>query len=160
MLKLYKRIDGVLHYHEAWLDDNTINEHWGIAGESGKTKEHLLPNGKSEETAIPDVLRPAIDAGYRPIDIEDHATLLIEYTVDRMGTGDDVKKRYALQDRMNETLGWRGLGACDGGSIGSGTMEVCCFVVDFDVAKHVIAADLAGTEFSDFARIYNEDAEE
>ncbi len=35
-------------------------------------------------------------------------------------------------------------------------MEVCCYVVDFDIAKRVIAADLAGTQFSNFTRIYNE----
>ena len=60
---------------------------------------------------------------------------------------------------MNETLGWAGLGHCDGGSIGSDTMEVCCFVVDFDIAKSVIEADLQGTEFADFTRIYDEGAE-
>lgn len=57
---------------------------------------------------------------------------------------------------MNETLGWTALGVCDGGSIGSGTMEACCFVVDFDTAKRVIVADLEHTGFSDFNRIYNE----
>jgi hypothetical protein len=57
---------------------------------------------------------------------------------------------------MDETLGWTGLGACDGGSIGGGTMEVCNFVVDFDVAKRVIEEDLAGTEFADYVRIYRE----
>ncbi len=57
---------------------------------------------------------------------------------------------------MNETLGWTGLGNCDGGSIGSGTMEVCCFVADFEVAKSVIAANLKGTEFENYTRNYNE----
>lgn len=38
-------------------------------------------------------------------------------------------------------------------------MEVCCFVVDFEIAKRVIEADLAGTEFSDFTRIYDENAD-
>jgi hypothetical protein len=79
--------------------------------------------------------------------MEDHATLLIEYAVDGMGTGEDIDKRHALEERMGETLGWTGLGACDGGSIGSGTMEVCCFVAEFDLAKRVIKADLAVTEF-------------
>jgi len=58
---------------------------------------------------------------------------------------------------MNETLGWTGLGNCDGGNIGSGTMEVCCFVVDFELAKKVIEIDLKNTEFADYTRIYNED---
>jgi hypothetical protein len=57
---------------------------------------------------------------------------------------------------MNETLGWTGLGNCDGGSTGSETMEVCCFVVDFKTAKRVIEEDLSESKFSDFKRIYAE----
>src|SRR5262249_42675093 len=53
-------------------------------------------------------------------------------------------------------LGWTGLGNCDGGSIGSGTMEVCCFVVDFKIARRVIEDDLKNTKFADYSRIYDE----
>lgn len=35
---------------------------------------------------------------------------------------------------MNEVLGRTRLGDCEGGSIGSATMEFYCFVVDFDFA--------------------------
>ena len=86
-------------------------------------------------------------------------TLLIEFSVDRMGTEQDVEKRTRLQDHMNEMLGWNGLGHCDGGSIGSGTMEVCCFVIDFEIAKNVIEKNLKETEFSDYLRIYDEEQE-
>lgn len=84
---------------------------------------------------------------------------MIEYQIDGMGSEGDLSKRHQVEDRMNETLGWTGLGACDGGSIGSGTMEVCNFVVDFDVAKKVVEEDLAGTEFANYTRIYREDRE-
>jgi hypothetical protein len=92
--------------------------------------------------------------------MESHSVLLIEYEVDGFGSKGDLEKRYRLQDRMGETLGWTGLGNCDGGSIGSGTMEVCCFVVDFQVAKQVIASDLKNTEFSDYTKIYEERAKD
>lgn len=36
-----------------------------------------------------------------------------------------------------------------------GTMEVCCYVVDFDIAKKVIEEELKGTEFGNYTRIYN-----
>jgi hypothetical protein len=77
-----------------------------------------------------------------------------------MGTPADLEKRHKLEDRLNETLGWTGIGHCDGGSIGSGTMEACCLVVDFEAAKRVIEADLPGTEFADFSRIYVEKAQQ
>ena len=82
--------------------------------------------------------------------------MLIEYAIGGFGTKQQLEKRHALQDRMDETLGWTGLGHCDGGSSGSGTMEVCCLVVDFDIAKRVIETDLRDTEFGNFTRIYRE----
>ncbi|WP_426669329.1 hypothetical protein ACPPVU_24310 [Mucilaginibacter sp. McL0603] len=94
--------------------------------------------------------------GIGEIDIDDHYTLLIEFAVDGMGSPEDLEKRTRLQSKMNETLGWTGLGHCDGGSIGSGTMEVCCYVVDFDTAKKMIEQDLKSTEFSNYTRIYDE----
>lgn len=44
---------------------------------------------------------------------------------------------------LNEGLGWTGLGCCDGGGIGSGTMEACCYVVDFE--RDVLTKELAET---------------
>ena len=73
--------------------------------------------------------------------------------------GADLDKRHKLEDKMNEVLGWTGLGHCDGGSIGSGSMEACCFVVDFDVAKNVIEKILKGTELENYTKIYDENAE-
>lgn len=155
MLKLYKRTGDALRYHEAWAHDGIITEHWGVVGEQGQTREHKVPQGKGDGDAISDVLRSAADDGFCPI--ENMAVLLIEYAINVFGTEHELEKRYALQDRMDETLGWTGLGHCDGGSSGSGTMEVCCLVVDFDIAKRVVVADLKGTEFGDYTRIYRED---
>ena len=101
-----------------------------------------------------------IENGFDEIEDDDLFTLLIEFNVDDMGTPEDVEKRTRLQKEMDEVLGWTGLGHCDGGSIGSGTMEVCCFVVDFDIAKKVIETKLKHTEFSDYTRIFDENAEE
>jgi len=55
---------------------------------------------------------------------------------------------------MDEVLGWTGLGHTDGGSIGSGTMEVGCIVVDFDIAKKVVEENLKGSEFANYSRIF------
>lgn len=155
MLKLYRRIDGILHYHEAWDDGESVTEHWGRVGERGQTLVHDdIP--ESEDDPLARVLAKPLAEGFEPLHDEDYVVLLIEFLVDGFGTEQDLAKRHALEDRMNETLGWRGLGLCDGGSIGSGTMEVCCIVVDFDIAARVIAEDLQRTEFGDYARIVRE----
>ena len=160
MLKLYKTVDGALHYHEAWIeDDNGIAvEHWGKVGERGTSKPHPLPEDADEDEFLERVLADAVQAGYAPFDDEHVKIMLIEYAIVGMGSKADHKKRQALEARLDDLLGWTGLGNCDGGSIGSGTMEVCCFVVDFELASSTIKSDLAGTEFTDFTRIFLEEA--
>lgn len=158
MLKLYKFTDTKKEYWETWdNDDGSRTIHWGelgTTGQSKKVKDSLL---KKPEKIIQKEVDEMVSNGYRPI--EEEYTLLIEYEVEGMGTKEDVDKRHRLQDRMNETLGWSGLGHCDGGSIGSGTMEVCNYVIDFEVAKSLIEKDLKGTEFENYTRIYDEEAE-
>ncbi len=160
MFKLYKDIDGVLHYWETWdKDDKTGVVHWGIVGERGESKEVKSSLFEDFHKKIQKEVTNMTKQGYDEINEEDIYTLLIEFLVDGMGNAADVDKRTRLQDKMDQTLGWTGLGHCDGGSIGSGTMEVCCFVVDFDIAERVIEQDLKGTEFADYTRIFDENAE-
>ena len=160
MLKLYKQVDNQLHYWETWDKDNKTGiVHKGIVGTKGSSKEVKSGFSTNFHEKIQKEIYEQTENGFQPIDIENHYRLLIEFKVDGMGTEQDVEKRTRLQNRMDETLGWTGLGFCDGGSIGSGTMEVCCFVVDFEIAKTVIKKDLNGTEFENYTRIYDEDAE-
>ena len=157
MLKLYKLIDDQKEYWETWDNNNGSHTiHWGRLGTRGESKEVKSSLFKKAETIIQKEIDGLIGQGYQPIEDEDHVTLLVEYAVEGMGTAEDVEKRNRLEARMNEALGWTGLGACDGGSIGSGTMEVCNYVVDFELAKSVIENELAGTEFSNFTRIFDE----
>ncbi len=145
-------------YHEAWVDGKEVIEHFGTLGTRGTTRSHANRRFSSEKKNIQRILKSAVENGFSEISIEEHSILLIEFEVNGFGCPEDLEKRYALQDRMDETLGWTGLGHCDGGSIGSGTMEVCCFVVDFKIAKQTIENDLQGTQFANFSRIYDENA--
>ncbi len=158
MLKLYRITDSKKEYWETWdNDDGSHTVHWGELGTKGSTKKVKGSFLKKPEKIIQDEINKLVAEGFGEA-LEEY-TLLIEFSVDGMGSGEDLEKRHRLEERMNETLGWTGLGNCDGGSIGSGTMEVCNFVVDFDVAKKVIESDLQGTEFDNYTRIYDEDAE-
>jgi len=150
MIKLYLKTKSVMRYHEAWISGAKVVEHWGVVGDRGESREHKKDRKKSDEENILDVLADPLAKGFLPIDDDGFDVLMIEYAIDGMGNKKDLKKRYDLEDRMNETLGWTGLGNCDGGSTGSGTMEVCCFVVDFKTAKRVIEKDLSESKFSDF----------
>jgi hypothetical protein len=157
MIKLYKGTPGGVLYHEAWSADLTITEHWGKLGESGSTRDHELTEADDPNDLLEALLAPARAAGFRELEDEELSLLSIEYRIHGMGSPADLSKRHALEDRMNEVLGWVGLGQCEGGNIGYGTMEVCCLVVDFELARRVIEADLAGSSFADYARIFAQD---
>jgi hypothetical protein len=158
VLKLYKFTDSKKEYWETWdNDDGSHTVHWGELGTTGQSKEVKGSFLKKPEKIIQKEVDDIVSSGFKPKDNE--FTLLIEYAVESMGSKEDVDKRHRLEERMNETLGWAGLGYCDGGSIGSGTMEVCNYVVDFEVAKKVIENSLKDTEFENYTRIYDEDFE-
>ena len=160
MLKLYKQTDTEIHYWETWdKDTKTAVIHWGVVGERGTQRQVFSGMLSSFKRIVNKEMKKQLANGYHEVDIDDHHTLLIEYEVDGMGSPADLDKRNRLQNRMSQTLGWTGLGHCDGGSIGSGSMEVCCLVVDFDIAKQVIEADLKDTEFEDYLRIFEEGEE-
>lgn len=55
------------------------------------------------------------ESGWNDIDEDECDILIIEYKIDGWGAKDDLEKRHAVQDRMNELLGWTGVGWCDGG---------------------------------------------
>ncbi len=159
VLKLYRRSNDTVEYWETWdNDDGSHTVHFGTLGTTGESRVVKSSLTRKAQRVIQEEIDVRVAEGYCPIELDDHAILLIEYAVDGMGHTRDLDKRHRLEDRMNELLGWTGLGACDGGSIGSGTMEVCNFVVDFDLAKSVVAADLEGTEFANYTRIYEEGA--
>jgi hypothetical protein len=155
MLKLYRFSDSQKEYWEAWeAPSGDLIVHWGVLGTRGDSMRLRPEADNTRNSPFQIELEARLKDGFAPIDVDDHAILLIEYALGDGDTRFAVEKRHRLEDRMNETLGWTGLGACDGGSFGNGTIEVCNFVVDFEIAKKVIEDDLVGTEFADYARIF------
>jgi predicted DNA-binding WGR domain protein len=157
MIKFYKKIDEKFYYWEIGEKDEKIAiVHFGVVGDKGRNEEIKSTPAINIKTAIQKLVDQKIVEGYKEFDEDDCSTLLVEFTVNGLGTIEDLKKRHRLEDKLNEVLGETGLGYCDGGSIGSGTMDVCCYVIDFDLAKKIIETNLEGTEFSNYTEIFEE----
>ena len=155
MIKLFKHIDDKLYYWESWdKDDKTAIIHWGVVGQRGQDKEIKSGLFSNFRKVVQKEADEKLKEGYAEFDEDSLAYLEIEYKIDGFGTDEDLDKRHRLEEKMDEVLGWTGLGHTDGGSIGSGTMEVGCVVVDFEIAKKVVADNLKDTEFSDYSRIF------
>ncbi len=155
MIRAYKEVNDDLLYFHIWeTDENKAVFYQGVMGNEGEL-EHVSANSSDELT---DKINHKVDelnkTGWSGIDDDEYDVLIIEYKIEGDGTEAEHKKRQAVQDKMNEVLGWTGVGYCDGGSIGSGTMEICCIVFDYQLAYDIINEDLNETEFADFSRIY------
>jgi hypothetical protein len=157
IFKRYKRMDGRLLYCEAWYDGAVVVEHRGECGERGEATSHACAD-VDDATAILIKFKKAAEAAeFKPISPSRHAWLIVEFDLAGFSSERNATEfRHKLEDRLNELTGWLGLGYCDGGSIGSGTLEAACPVVDFNIAKKAIARELAETEFAGYSRIYRE----
>jgi predicted DNA-binding WGR domain protein len=155
MLKLYKNINNKLHYWETWdTEDNSAIIHWGKVGETGEYKTISSSLFSKYKSKVQKEIKEQCKNGFAPFNEENLQLLEIEYKVEGFGTEADLEKRHELESKLNEILGWSGLGHVDGGSIGNGTMEVGCVVVDFNITKEVLETSLQETEFCDYTRIY------
>ncbi|MEU7872468.1 hypothetical protein, partial [Dactylosporangium sp. NPDC049140] len=114
----------------------------------GETRTHQRRDG------LEGVLVDARAQGFAEFDPAQTVWMEVQYDLDgHWGNVDDLDLRNAIMAHLDEVLGWTGLGRCDGGSIGSGAMEVACVVVDADIAQRVVGAALDGSRFPRFSRI-------
>lgn len=160
MIKLYKRVDKKFHYWETWeSDEDAAIIHWGIVGDKGQMKEVKSNRKTNYEKVVQREYSAKTENGFVEFDENNFQLLAIEYKIDGKGTKADLNKRHDLEDYLSEILGWTGLGHVEGGKIGSGTMEVGCQVVDFEIAISVIEKELKNTEFGDYSRIISLETE-
>jgi hypothetical protein len=61
-------------------------------------------------------------------DHDEQDSLIIQYRIEGHGRASDHDKRVTIENLLGEFLGDADLGYCDGGDIGSGTINVFCFV--------------------------------
>ncbi|MGD0901913.1 MAG: hypothetical protein ABR924_03125 [Terracidiphilus sp.] len=143
MLKLYRTTERVTEYWEAWEDTPTrVIVHWGKIGEKGDSRKVSVKSGTRPSGIIKREAEPLRAAGFKTRRPEEHAQIVIQYKLEGWGSGKDHDRRVQVENLMNECLGWTGLGHCDGGDIGSGTMNVFCDVVDAAVAALIVVSDL------------------
>lgn len=142
MTKLYKKVDNFLHYWEIWDDDKTLTIHWGKLGETGNSKDIKIKFWQKIDKIAQEEIEKAQKKGFKEIDLDDHLELIVQFkTNDKWGDEKDLEKRHSIEGLLNESLGWTGNGHCDGGDIGSGTINIFSFVVDPDIATKTVIED-------------------
>ena len=130
MIKLYKREGNSTSYWEAWADGRTVITHWGTVGDTGKSRQIPLQKGASAKAAIAAECKMPLAEGFQSLPLEEHATVIVQYRTEGWGSTADLDKRHRVEGILDECLGWTGNGHCDGGDIGSGTINAFALVVD------------------------------
>ncbi len=149
MLNLYKFSGDTVQYWEAWENGGVVTVHWGQLGERGTTGEVALKERQSTSQAITELSQQPRRDGFRELTDDEMVTFVIQYRLDNWGSTEDLQQRHAVENLMNETLGWTGNGHCDGGDIGSSSINIWCFVVAPNLAAQAAIADLRKNELLD-----------
>ena len=160
MIRLYKSDEtGVpVAYHEAWVEPQhrRIVEHWGYVGEAGETATHRVHIFGSLEKQFVGVLQGARELGFQELPESAYSTLIVEFAPTGEGSVADQDLREDVSDALTEKLGWLGLGYCGDGRVTGDTIEICCRVLNVELAKPTIAEALDGSVFANYSRIYQE----
>jgi hypothetical protein len=161
MIKLYKTINNQLHFWQTWdTEQKTAIFHWGLVGDKGNQKEVRGNWFNTLKSKVNDEVAKKINEGYAEVAYEDYKLLIILYKLDGPGNRIDLDKRHDLEDFLEQELALTGVGDVNGGGIGGEFMDVCCNVIDFEIAKNVIEKALKNTEYSDYDSIFEQKEEE
>ena len=79
-----------------------------------------------------------------------------------LGTLDELDWRHTVEDQLGGLLEEAGIGECDGGQSGAGTMEVFLYTSDRDRTVRLVQDDLTDRELIGFTKIVsasNDDSE-
>ena len=160
MIRLFKSDESgaPVAYHEAWVEPQhrRIVEHWGYVGDAGETTTYSVHIFGSLEKQFAGVLEGARELGFQELPESAYAILIVEFALTDEGSVADQDKQEDVSDALTEKLGWLGLGYCEEGRVTGDSIEICCRVLNVELAKPIIAEALDGSVFADYSRIYQE----
>ena len=141
MIKLIKTTTSNIHYWEVWQNNTSLVIHKGVVGNLGQQSQiDVQPDQQPQR--MDDLAQQVTANGYKAVSVDDLTDIVIQYRVAGFGTKSDLNKRTQIQDLLDQCLGWTGNGHCDGGDIGSGTMNIFCYVIAVDKAIVTVTAEL------------------
>lgn len=129
LVKLYNVKNDTLQYWELWDVEEGIITHWGKLGNLGEYKVIKIKSSLIEKTAK-EKINKKLEEGYFQLQERQLQNLIIQIPVEEKVLDKDLKKREAIQNLVNECLGWTGNGHCLDADIGSGTINLFADVIE------------------------------
>ncbi|MED1303708.1 hypothetical protein BK704_22120 [[Bacillus thuringiensis] serovar konkukian] len=153
MIKLIKQEKDKILYWEVWEDEKNLIVHFGCVGDTGEMYEIELFLFQCAEKEMKNLADEQLANGYKELDEEELIEFVLQYDYKEDQLEEALEKRNQVQEIMDEALGWSGNGHCDGGDIGSGTINIFTFVIDVDKALQTILDELENQQLLDAVRI-------
>lgn len=141
MIKLIKTTPNNLYYWEVWQNNTSLIIHEGTVGSVGQQSQ-INVQIDQQSRKMSDLARQVITKGYKIVSIDDLTDVVIQYQIDGFGAEHDLNERVQIQNLVDQCLGWTGNGHCDGGDIGSGTMNIFCYVIAVEKAIATVKEEL------------------
>lgn len=151
-LKAYRTSNGITEFWESWNEGVETFVRSGKIGEKCQIRKFSMKD-PTQASAVIKELDQIEKSGYSPRDPAQFDQIVIHYRLEGWGSVRDHDRRVKIEDMMTECLASTGLGFCDGGDLGSGTMNIFCDVVDGAVAVGPIVECLRDNEELDGAVI-------
>ena len=149
MIKLYKRTEEGLFYHEAWVSGMQIIEHKGKVGTNGEAYSFDYTSGQPDELSLERTLKAARQEGFEPIPEEAHHELNLTWNY-ASKPADIETIADELEEVINEVLGWQGLGQVHQKIIANQATEMTCLVVDQAISINRISEVLLEPRYQGF----------
>ncbi|HDR7794967.1 TPA: hypothetical protein QCY19_003625 [Bacillus luti] len=154
MIKLIKQEKDKMLYWEVWKEDKkTLIVHYGCVGDTGEMYEIELYPFQRAEKEMKVLADEELAEGFKKIDEEELIEFVLQYDYTEDQLEEVLEKRNQVEEVMDEALGWSGNGYCDGGDIGSGTINIFTFVIDVDKALQTTLNELENEQLLDGVKI-------
>lgn len=154
MIKLVKQEKDKMLFWEIWKEaEKILIVHCGCVGDTGEMYEIELYPFQRVEKEMKELADEQLADGYKVLDEEELIEFVLQYDYTENQLEEVLEKRNQVQEIMDEALGWSGNGHCDGGDIGSGTINIFNFVIDVDKALKTILNELENQQLLDGVKI-------
>lgn len=141
MIQLTKRNGSDTFYKTIYTEGRVIVQHQGIVGAWVKEEdvnEIRVSRFKRLGRQILQLVEELERQGYRELQETDYTELVVQFRYDAGQEEEALERRHMMEEMIDEGLLHTGNGSCEGGDIGSGTMNIYYHVVDVEAAVALI----------------------
>lgn len=136
-----KATENTMEYWHVWEDDANIYTYQGVLGFEGQGTAIPVLN-ENKDNVLSHLLDDVKRNGFLEVQEDALFTIVVQFPVAGWGSEADLDARIKLEDSLGAELRRTGNGDCDGGDIGSGSINIFLTAVNKDLAISTLLRSL------------------